>query len=273
MLNGLRWSLVAFLMCICLVAAGPAAAQNPLETLQDHEVANDGKAAAATKTVSATATASAGSDTSKSGIDKFFERINALFAKLNALASRVNELMDRLAKAKSKQTIAVSPAKNAAPASTAKPSSSPASNESANVSGVAGKVAQVAASFPRRYATAQSFKYAPGTENGNLGCANVVSAALREAGVPIGMILNCDGVKNALLGLKGGNAWKRVSPPPYQAGDVVIWKAPSGGRHKHIGIVAKNGNSLMAMNNSSSKRHPVFSAIEYRPIEIVLRKA
>ncbi|OQA06959.1 MAG: hypothetical protein BWY66_01598 [bacterium ADurb.Bin374] len=30
---------------------------------------------------------------------------------------------------------------------------------------------------------------------------------------------------------------------------------------------------MVAMNSSSSKRHPVFGAIEYRPIEVVLRKA
>ncbi|HQG30144.1 MAG TPA: hypothetical protein PLY73_16440, partial [Candidatus Ozemobacteraceae bacterium] len=69
------------------------------------------------------------------------------------------------------------------------------------------------------------------------------------------------------------NNWRIVRPPPYEPGDVVVWGVPPGGRHKHIGIVTRNGNSLMAMNNSSSRRHPVLSGIEYRSVECVIRKA
>lgn len=138
--------------------------------------------------------------------------------------------------------------------------------------GLAAKIAKVAAAFPTKYPVAQSFPYAPGTENGNLGCANVVSAALKEAGVKIPIILGCDGVCEALLKLPSPQTFKKVTPPPYKPGDVIIWAPGSGsGRHKHIGIVAKNGNSLQAMNNSSSKRHPSWQPIEYRPIETVLR--
>ncbi len=143
---------------------------------------------------------------------------------------------------------------------------------SGDATGVAAKVAQVAASFPSRYNGYQKFPYAAGTEGGNLGCANVVSAALKEAGVPV-WSLNVTGVKNGLLGLKAPNNWKIVHPPPYQPGDVVCWSAPSGSIHGHIGIVCKNGNSLMAMNNSSGKRKPVFSSIEHRAIACVVRKA
>lgn len=135
------------------------------------------------------------------------------------------------------------------------------------------KVSDTAASYASRYTTAGSFRYSPGTEDGNLGCADVVSQCLRDAGVGIGRILNVDGVKNALTSLRAPNNWRIAQPPPYQPGDVVVWKVPPGGRHKHIGIVTRNGNSMMAMNNSSSKRHPVLSGIEYRAVECVVRKA
>lgn len=138
---------------------------------------------------------------------------------------------------------------------------------------IAQKVNETAASYANRYTTRGSFQYSPGTENGNLGCADVVSQCLRDAGVGIGRILNVDGVKNALTSLRAPNNWRIAQPPPYQPGDVVVWKAPPGGRHKHIGIVTRNGNSMMAMNNSSSKRHPVLSGIEYRAVECVVRKA
>ncbi|MBP7635546.1 CHAP domain-containing protein [Candidatus Ozemobacteraceae bacterium] len=138
---------------------------------------------------------------------------------------------------------------------------------------VAQKVSDSAAGYASRYTTAGSFRYSPGTENGNLGCADVVSQCLRDAGVGIGRILNVDGVKNALTSLRAPNNWRIAQPPPYQPGDVVVWKAPPGGRHKHIGIVTRNGNSMMAMNNSSSRRHPVLSGIEYRAVECVVRKA
>lgn len=141
------------------------------------------------------------------------------------------------------------------------------------VSGVAQKVAQVAAGFISKYNGYQKFPYAAGTEGGNLGCANVVSQALKDAGVNA-WSLNCDGVKNALLGLRAPQNWKTASAPPYQPGDVVVWKAPAGGRHKHIGIVVKNGNSFSAMNNSSSARKPILSTpVNYRAVECVIRKA
>jgi len=251
------------LIVVSVIFTAPVHAQDPLDTLQTHDVANDGTAASVAKTDAAAAQIGSPSASVSTGFDAFLARINKLFEKLNSLASRVNELMDRLAKANAKKTAVAAEASKPAASSTPSP----------DVSGVAAKVAEVAAKFPSRYSTAQSFKYAAGTENGNLGCANVVSAALREAGVPIGMILNVTGVKNALLGLKSPNTWKLVSPPPYQPGDVVCWSAPKGKIHGHIGIVAKNGNSLMAMNNSSSKRHPVFSEIEYRAIACVVRKA
>lgn len=267
MRNRLHGSVLIVLVVVSVLFGMPAGAQNPLDTLNDHEVTSVKQPATVAGTPASAASPASRNAAVSSVFDTFLERINRLFEKLNSLASRVNQLMDRLAKAQKKKAVQQ-------PAVVAKkpiPGSS-SSSPSSSVSGVAAKVAGIAANFPSRYPTAQSFKYAPGTEGGNLGCANVVSAALREAGVPIGMILNVTGVKNALIGLKAPNTWKLVRPPPYQPGDVVCWSAPPGGIHGHIGIVAKNGNSLMAMNNSSSKRHPVFSPIEYRAIACVVRK-
>ncbi|HEY9072074.1 MAG TPA: hypothetical protein VIV61_17580, partial [Candidatus Ozemobacteraceae bacterium] len=42
-----RWTLLAFLIGICLAAAGSAMAEDPLETLANHEVKNDGEATVA----------------------------------------------------------------------------------------------------------------------------------------------------------------------------------------------------------------------------------
>lgn len=135
-------------------------------------------------------------------------------------------------------------------------------------SGTAEKVAAVAKTFPSRYNGYQKFPYAAGTEGGNLGCANVVSAALKEAGVNV-WSLNVTGVKNALL----GKGWKLVSAPPWKEGDVVCWSAPSGSIHGHIGIAVKNGNSMSAMNNSSSQRKPIFSTpVNYRAVSCTVRK-
>jgi hypothetical protein len=142
-----------------------------------------------------------------------------------------------------------------------------ATADSSKLSGLAIKVAQVAASFPKKYARSGSFKYAAGTQNGNLGCANVVSKALQAAGVKIKGSLAVDGVKSQLKAA----GWKVFSPPPYKAGDVIIWKAKP--KHKHIGIIARNGNSLMAMNNSSSQKKPIWSSPTHRAVECVLRKA
>ncbi|OIP23557.1 hypothetical protein AUK22_09630 [bacterium CG2_30_54_10] len=47
-------------------------------------------------------------------------------------------------------------------------------------------------------------------------------------------------------------------------GDVVIWSLPSGKSHGHIGVCCKNGNSVMAMNHSSSQRKLVCSRFHRR---------
>lgn len=127
------------------------------------------------------------------------------------------------------------------------------------------QIAKVAAGFPTKYKRKGSFPYAKGTQNGNLGCANVVSAALRAAGIRIPIILGVDGVKSKLQQM----GWKARRPPPFKPGDMIVWARR--GKHKHIGVIARKGNALMAMNNSSSGRRPDWSSPTYRAVECVMR--
>jgi hypothetical protein len=105
------------------------------------------------------------------------------------------------------------------------------------------------------------------TNGGNLGCAQVVTTALKAAGVVNKIQLNCD---RAVADLKAVG-WQKVKAPPYADGDVLTWTT-SRGPGRHIGIVVKSGNSYKAMSNSSSKRCPRFHDINYMPVTQVLRK-
>lgn len=115
------------------------------------------------------------------------------------------------------------------------------------------------------------FPYEPETEDGNLGCANVVSWILRDAGVLDRMILNVDGVVDALLAL----GWRTVAEGgPYQDGDVIAWKAtPTSNGHQHIGILDEEGHRVWAYNNSSEDRQVVYESFSQggRPIRCILR--
>jgi hypothetical protein len=120
------------------------------------------------------------------------------------------------------------------------------------------------------------FNYAAGTKGGVLGCANVVSSILRAAGVMKNIMLSCRQVIADLL----RRGWEQVKPPPYKDGDVITWATydyTGDGRidpDTHIGIIDKQGGTTYAINNSSSRRHPVkveLSAMNYR-ISRVLRK-
>jgi hypothetical protein len=103
---------------------------------------------------------------------------------------------------------------------------------------------------------------------GNLACAKVVSTALKAAGALNTIHVNCDSVVSDLT----NHGWKRVQVPPYQDGDVVTWTT-SRGPGRHIGIIVKEGNTFMAISNSSSRRTPRMHSINYQPITQVLRKA
>lgn len=141
--------------------------------------------------------------------------------------------------------------------------------DTGNAGPVQQRIVAKAREYLTRYGSRGSFPYAPGTENGNLGCANVVTKCLKDAGVinwiNLGVYPTADRLKR--------EGWKKVRPPPFQAGDVVIWGPPPGGRHGHIGIAMSNGNNVQVMNNSSSQRKPILSSAMNRAVDYVMRKA
>lgn len=137
------------------------------------------------------------------------------------------------------------------------------------------RVVSAANSLVSKYSSSGSFPYAPATQGGSLGCAQVVSTALKNAGVPIGVDLSCLSVKGKLQNI----GYKTVSAPPFQAGDVIFWStydSTGDGRKDpdtHIGIVMTSGNSAQAMSNSSSQKRPRIHSATYAPVTTVLRKA
>lgn len=110
---------------------------------------------------------------------------------------------------------------------------------------------------------------------GNLACAKVVTTALKNAGAIDRVSLNCRESVD-MLHAKG---WKDVSAPPYKEGDVILWKTYDytgdgvDDPDTHIGIIVKEGNSYMAMNNSSRLRTPrITEPSAIGPVTRVLRK-
>ena len=104
-------------------------------------------------------------------------------------------------------------------------------------------------------------------DGGNLACAQVVSTALKNAGVLSRVSLNCDQVVADLRAV----GWRAVQVPPYQDGDVVTWTTKRG-PGRHIGIIVKQGSTFQAISNNSDERMPKVHAINYMPITQVLRK-
>jgi hypothetical protein len=141
-------------------------------------------------------------------------------------------------------------------------------NTTSGATALGRRINSAALDLVSRYSTRLSFPYDPLTQNGNLGCAQVVTTALKAAGAVTSINLNCDGVV-ADLRSKG---WRSVTVPPVQEGDVITWRT-SRGPGRHIGIIVKSGNNYMAMNNSSSEQRPKLTAYNYLPITQVLRKA
>lgn len=115
------------------------------------------------------------------------------------------------------------------------------------------------------------FPYADGTEGGNLGCADVVSHALEEAGVftRAEHDLAVVGVRDKLK----AKGWTEAAQGDYRDGDVIIWGPTSGGSHKHIGIIVIENGQTYAINNSSSQKRPTKTLLSgyNRTIEGVLR--
>ena len=139
---------------------------------------------------------------------------------------------------------------------------------------VAAKVVNAARALVSKYSTPRSFPYAPATQGGSLGCAQVATTALMNAGVNTGIQL---GVLATIPKLKA-LGWQEVRVPPYRAGDVITWSTydrTGDGRKDadtHIGIVLQSGNSVQAMSNSSSRKVPAVNSATYAPVSRVLRK-
>lgn len=120
----------------------------------------------------------------------------------------------------------------------------------------------------------RNFPYDPLTQGGSLGCAQVVSTALKNAGVLSRISLGVTVVMSDLKAL----GWTYAQVPPYCAGDVVTWKtydADGDGAmddDSHIGIAVESGNNVQVMNNSSSQKMPRLCAANAMTISHVLRK-
>ncbi len=140
---------------------------------------------------------------------------------------------------------------------------------------LAQRVVNAAQDVVNTYRTSGSFPYDPLTQGGLLGCAQVASTALKNAGVPIRIELAVLRVLPQLRAL----GWKEVDVPPYQAGDVVTWStydSSGDGRNDpdtHIGIVMQSGNSVQAMSNDSIARRPTIHSVTAFPVTRVLRAA
>ena len=142
-----------------------------------------------------------------------------------------------------------------------------------NVSGdsVQGKVVSAAQQLVEKYSTSGSFPYDPATNGGNLGCAQVVTTALKAAGVINQTCLNCHGT----IDLLNAAGWTSVTAPPYQAGDVIFWATYKPNTESHVGIIMTSGNTAQAMSNSSSQHKPRYHDAEYNgayPVMRVMRK-
>lgn len=139
---------------------------------------------------------------------------------------------------------------------------------------VQGKVVAAAEYLVETYKESGSFPYDPLTNGGNLGCAQVVSTALKAAGVVPNVDLSCYGV----MGMLQNAGWQTVSAPPFQAGDCIFWSTydSDGDGQKdpntHIGLIMDSGNSVQAMSNSSSEHRPRYHDPFYAPITTVMRK-
>jgi hypothetical protein len=96
------------------------------------------------------------------------------------------------------------------------------------------------------------FPYAPGTEGGNLGCAQVASTALQNAGAIQGVELSVNGLVSKLQGQGWGEAQCRV-------GAIVARQGSAG---SHIGVVIEQNGSLAVMHNSSGAREPRITSVE-----------
>ncbi|MBF0407329.1 MAG: DUF4214 domain-containing protein [Candidatus Riflebacteria bacterium] len=135
-------------------------------------------------------------------------------------------------------------------------------------------IVKAAQTLVNQYSSSGSFPYAPATQGGLLGCAQVATTALKNAGIQIDIDL---AVLSTIPKLKE-LGWSEVTVPPYQGGDVITWATydTSGDGcddpDTHIGIIMQNGNSVQAMSNDSYARRPSIHSATAFPVSRVLRK-
>lgn len=118
--------------------------------------------------------------------------------------------------------------------------------------------------------------YAPKTNGGRKGCAQVASTILRRAGAIQRIRLSVRDVVKDLY----GHGWQGVKPPPWKDGDVVTWRSYDRtgdgvtDPDTHIGIVLMQGGTPYVVDNSTSQRRVVkreLKALPY-PVSRVMRK-
>ncbi len=127
--------------------------------------------------------------------------------------------------------------------------------------GKAQEIVNAASDLVERYSESGSFPYADGTDGGRLGCANVVTTALQNAGVDIDIDLSVQSTRDKLNGL----GWKEFQPPPFKKGDVVVWGVREGRNDQHIGIIMEDndGSAAYCMSNSTYELRPTYHETDY----------
>jgi hypothetical protein len=114
------------------------------------------------------------------------------------------------------------------------------------------------------------FPYAPETQKGELGCAQVISTALLRAG-------ELGSVRLAVRDLRAdleGKGWRPVDrQAPVKPADVVVWGPAPGGTHDHVGMITEGTPGALVIQNSSAERRVVERPLDSidRPIKVILR--
>lgn len=115
------------------------------------------------------------------------------------------------------------------------------------------------------------FPYAPDASGGRLGCADVVSTALKVAGLIDHIVLSVDQLAQEMMQQHGWSELEHSKDIP--DGALIIFEAtPDTNGHKHIGIAAHQDGVQTCINNKSSLAKVVEEPLASmnRPIEKVL---
>lgn len=125
----------------------------------------------------------------------------------------------------------------------------------------------------KQMSTVNNFPYHPLTENGNLGCAQVGSEILKNAGECGKTHLSVNALCNELKNQRG---WYPVPPSDMKAGDCIVWGPVSWSpKNQHFGVLVEHGGQLCVVQNQSGPpARPVMIPVSSynRPIKEVIRK-